>query len=351
MKPGFKKLLNFLFLLFTLGVVLYIGLNGNDITALVDALKALSPVYLLLCLLSWALYIFTDALSVHFFLRQQGHPITLLQSLHAAMTGVYYCNVTPGATGGQPMEMYILSKYKVPIGVSGSAMAIKFLCFQFMLLVVGALLWVTHFPFVAAHTDGTLWFIILGYIINFFSIGMVALMAISHHAVRWVIQMCIKVGVKLRLCKNPEESAARWENHCQSFLYCVRLLMRSPSDLLIQCLIAVAQLFSLMLTIVAVYYAFGLSGVSIMELMTMGVLLYIGASYTPLPGASGAQEGGFAVLFRGIFPDARLFVALLIWRFSTYYLSVLVGAVMTTVDSIRGMRQKQGQEGVSNDNT
>ena len=87
-----------------------------------------------------------------------------------------------------------------------------------------------------------------------------------------------------------------------------------------------------------------------MELITMGVLLYIGASYTPLPGASGAQEGGFAVLFKGIFPDARLFVALLIWRFSTYYLNVIVGAVVATVSSIRGIKNASDtQEGVSNE--
>lgn len=105
-----------------------------------------------------------------------------------------------------------------------------------------------------------------------------------------------------------------------------------------------------MLPIIAVYHAFGLSEVSSMELITMGVLLYIGASYTPLPGASGAQEGGFAVLFKGIFPDARLFVALLIWRFSTYYLNVIVGAVVATVSSIRGIKNASDtQEGVSNE--
>ena len=129
-----------------------------------------------------------------------------------------------------------------------------------------------------------------------------------------------------------------------------RQLVRSPVSLLTQCGVALLQLFSLMLPIIAVYHAFGLSEVSSMELITMGVLLYIGASYTPLPGASGAQEGGFAVLFKGIFPDARLFVALLIWRFSTYYLNVIVGAVVATVSSIRGIKNASDtQEGVSNE--
>jgi len=82
----------------------------------------------------------------------------------------------------------------------------------------------------------------------------------------------------------------------------------------------------------------------------MGVLLYIGASYVPLPGASGAQEGGFAMMFRQIFPDANCFVALLIWRFCTYYLSVLVGAVVTTVDNLRLLRQKNDAEFEENKN-
>ena len=139
-KPSAERLLSFLFLLITLGVVLYIGFSGNDLEALGEALRTMSPAYLFLCLLSWILYVLTDALAIHHFLRMQGCPIRLWQSLRAAMTGIYYSNVTPGATGGQPMEMYCLHKYGVSIGVSGSGMAVKFIVFQVVLLVTG-LLW------------------------------------------------------------------------------------------------------------------------------------------------------------------------------------------------------------------
>lgn len=350
MKPSIKKLLNFGFLFLTLGIVLFIGLSGNDLSELSEALRSISPEFLLLCLLGWALYVLMDALSIFFYLKQQGHPVTLWQSLHAAMTGIYYSNVTPGASGGQPLEIYVLRQYEVPIGISGSAMAVKFICFQLILLIVGAILWIFHLPFVREHTQGSLWFVILGYLFNCVSIGMVLLMAISQRAVRWVISLCIRIGSRLHICKNPEASAARWENHCESFLYSFRQLVRSPASLLTQCVVAVLQLLSLMLPIIAVYHAFNLTGVGTMELITMGVLLYIGASYTPLPGASGAQEGGFAVLFKGIFPDARLFVALLIWRFSTYYMHLIAGAVVTTIASIRGIKHtEETQEGVPND--
>ena len=211
-KPNAERMLSFLFLLVTLGVVLYVGFSGNDLEALGAALRAMSPAYLALCLMSWMLYVLTDALAIHHFLRMQGQPIRIGQSLRAAMTGIYYCNLTPGASGGQPMEMYCLHKYGVSVGVSGSGMAVKFIVFQVVLLVTGAVMWIANAGFVDAHTQGSKWFILMGYVVNFFSIGMVALMAISRRAVRWVIDKCIRVGVRVRLCKDPDASRRKWEN-------------------------------------------------------------------------------------------------------------------------------------------
>ena len=367
-KPNPERLLSFLFLLITLGVVLYVGFSGNDLNALGDALRAMSPAYLFLCLLSWMLYVLTDALAIHHFLRMQGQPIRIWQSLRAAMTGIYYSNVTPGATGGQPMEMYRLHKYGVSVGVSGSGMAVKFIVFQVVLLITGAVLWIAYIPKMAsgmfngadAEATGAAFNAMLaspGEVIGWMLVAVLIGFAICamglqkgvERITKWMmailfvamIALCIRVGVRIRLCKDPEASRQKWENHCESFLSSVHLVIRHPRDVLIQCLIALAQLMSLMLTIIAIYLAFGLSGATVGELITMGVLLYIGASYTPLPGASGAQEGGFAVLFRGIFPDAQLFVALLIWRFSTYYLSILAGVILTVAENVAALRARR----------
>ena len=50
-KPNVERLMSFLFLLITLGVVLYVGFSGNDLEALGGALRTMSPAYLALCLL------------------------------------------------------------------------------------------------------------------------------------------------------------------------------------------------------------------------------------------------------------------------------------------------------------
>lgn len=334
MKASAKKLANFVFLLFTFAIVLWIGLKDNDISELGQALASFSPTWLGVCLLCWLGYLVTDALSLHYYLKKQGQRIHFLRTLYVALTGLYYCNVTPGATGGQPMQIYRLKQADVPIGISSSAMTVRFFCFQTMLLIVGAFLWILNGHFVQVQLSSTPWFVIAGYVVNFFSIGLVLAMSISRRLVHTAIVLCVRLGTKLHICKNPEHSLSKWEAHMTSFLASVDLIRRRPKELLIQCLLATVQLFFLMSVIPAIYAAFGLKSASLIELYTMGVLLYISASYTPLPGASGAQEGGFALYFRGIFPDASLFVALLVWRFFTYYLSVLCGVVMTVMENI-----------------
>ena len=94
------------------------------------------------------------------------------------------------------------------------------------------------------------------------------------------------------------------------------------------------SLLALMSSIVFVYYAFGLSGRPWYLLLSLSFALFVSASYTPLPGASGAQEGGFMYYFRGIFPGGKTGLALLIWRFFTYYLFLFVGVVFLLLQKL-----------------
>ena len=91
----------------------------------------------------------------------------------------------------------------------------------------------------------------------------------------------------------------------------------------------------LMVVPLLVYHAMGLSGTPWYQVMTVSFLLFVSASYTPLPGASGAQEGGFLVYFGSIFTGGTVSVALLVWRFITYYLCLIMGCADSIFTSLR----------------
>ena len=67
------------------------------------------------------------------------------------------------------------------------------------------------------------------------------------------------------------------------------------------------------------------------------------SAFVPLPGASGAQELGFSMFFKSYFASGDiLYTAVLVWRFFTYYIIVLLGALVVVIDQlVFGCRRKQ----------
>ncbi len=344
MKAATKRNLNFAFILGTLLLTLVIGISNNELTNVWQALRTLSFQWLLACLGAWIVYLALDGLIIYNFLRRQNYSITYKYALYVALMGIYYSNVTPGATGGQPMQVYYLKKRSVPIGIGSSALTVKFFCFQFMLLVIGGIFWITYAGFVSEQLQTAKVFLIGGYVFNSFSVGLVLLMAVNKRIVRFFIYLFIKLGTKMHICKDPIQSTTKWEGILSTFHSSVMLIRKRPGELMGMLLLSGLQVLSLMAVTVFVYHAFGLSGINAVRIITMALLLYISASYTPLPGASGAQEGGFMLYFKFIFPQAQIFLGLLIWRFFTFYLSLLAGAGVTVAQSTKSILESRKKE-------
>ena len=113
MKPSVRHLLNFLFIAVTLGLILGIAFSNSELTNAWDVLFTLKRPWVIGCLLGWLGYLGFDALSLHFFLRQQGYRMPVWYTIYVALIGFYYGNITPGASGGQPRRRRRSSRKKL----------------------------------------------------------------------------------------------------------------------------------------------------------------------------------------------------------------------------------------------
>lgn len=120
-----------------------------------------------------------------------------------------------------------------------------------------------------------------------------------------------------------------------SFHDSVQILIKRPGDLLVQLLIGGLQLMSQMVILYFIYLGLHQQGAGFGEIISMDIMEYLSAAYMPMPGASGAQEVTFSLYFGGIFSENVRLVALLTWRFFTYYLSLIVGMVVLAIYSWR----------------
>ena len=340
-KTARSHLINAAIIVCTLGMVLYLSAKGGDIGDAWTALRSADPVWVLMAIGSWCVFMTFEAMGLHVFFHQQKVKIKFGLSLLVALIGSFYSSVTPAATGGQPMQVLALKKRRIPAGISSSGLAVKFFTFQTALLSLGGLLWALNPGVVMACIDEAKWVVFAGFLLNGLSVVAVLLLAINKNIVRGILTLAIRLGKALRLVKDVARATSRADAAISDFHASVDMLTHHPIRLFKLYLLSCLQVLGLMSIAYCVYRALGLNEYSYFEILTLQFLLYIAASFTPLPGASGAQEGGFYIFFQHVFPADKLVGALLLWRFFTYYFTLLVGLAAVIADSAWSIRHPQ----------
>ena len=88
-----------------------------------------------------------------------------------------------------------------------------------------------------------------------------------------------------------------------------------------------------------VYLAFGYSTENIWTLLTLQAVLYATVSGIPLPGSVGASEGGFIGIFRNVFPQSMINSAMILNRGISFYLFVLISAVVVIYSTLKDKKE------------
>lgn len=136
MMQGKKTGLGILFLLALMAVTGGILLKGQPISILLANLKHLNPWLLLPGLAMMFGYVGCEAVCTRQILRHLGHRTSLRHCLGYSFVGFYVSSVTPSATGGQPAQIWYMSKDGIPVAHGALNMMLIASCYQ-----TAALLW------------------------------------------------------------------------------------------------------------------------------------------------------------------------------------------------------------------
>ena len=341
MDQKLKKALSILVIVLSVAAVICIAFGNQELHDAWDAVRRLDLLYILGLLGCWAVYAGGDGVGIWFCLRRQGFLLSAGAIVRITLCGFFYSNITPGASGGQPMQVAAMNKAGVPVGNGTTTVTIRLICNQFMVSVLSLAFLIANREFIYKQLEGAIWFVRVGWVINFAVVPLVLLAAFRRAWIRKLVNGLISLLAKIRILKDPETTRRSADEVLDTYHTALNSLLRSPGEIIRQCLCSTASLLALTGSIVFVYHAFGMSGTPWYHLMSLAFVLFVSASYTPLPGASGAQEGGFLFYFRGIFTGGTIGLALLTWRFFTYYLFIFVGVINLLAEKISRRRQKR----------
>ena len=93
-------------------------------------------------------------------------------------------------------------------------------------------------------------------------------------------------------------------------------------------LLNIISLLCLYIVPMFILYSMGdFTSFTINNTITASAYVYIIGGFVPIPGASGGIEYGFTKFFGNFIVGHKLSAVLLLWRFITYYVGVIIGAL------------------------
>ncbi|MGN0479853.1 MAG: YbhN family protein [Hominenteromicrobium sp.] len=322
-----------LYVLLTLIILIVFGLANTEFVGLISVIAHLSLGFVALAVLLTGVFLVMEGEIIRLLLHCQGERVSFWTTLKIGLIGIYYSYITPSSTGGQPAQILYLLRDKVSAGNSAAVLFVKFFAYQFSFVLCSILSLVYMYPVLKAESSNLIPIILLGIGINGLWIIVIPLLFCAP-VLHGLCGLAVRLLEKCRFLKKRALFIGKvrtFESDFTSYALKFRSKMRY---VLLAVLLSVPQVILQMSVLYVVFRAFACD-VPYPELLCMQTMLQASVCFVPLPGASGAQEFGFTMFFKSYFASTDvLYTAVLVWRFFTYYLIVILGALLVVFDQL-----------------
>lgn len=272
------------------------------------------------------LWFICDALTLHLPLKTMYKKQKFKDSFRVAMIGQLFNNITPFASGGQPMQAYELSKEGKRVSDSLSAMTMKFIITQTALAIFTTVIILAQFDFLKDLMKDYMWIVILSFVVNLLAIILVLLAGIKKGIIVSICKPFIKLGAKLHIVKDKEKTIEKFDESVSNFSTQFKNMKHYPKTIVGIFISAIIQSMLYYSITYFVYRAFGNEGVSYFQIVPAQAILLLIMTFIPTPGSGGGAEGGFLLIFSSIFKKGTINLSILFWRLYTFYLPIIIGA-------------------------
>ena len=295
---------------------------------------------IIMWLLGVALLVFelntvVDACVTLIYLRSQYPRVRFIDALKISCVGVFFSAITPSSTGGQPMQLYLMSKMKIGVGFGSACMTQKFIVYQFVTMAFSIFAILARFPLFSAAFQG-FWasaFIVLGFLVQLGLTAVLLIVGFSERLTNKLLGLITKILRKLKV-KNTDKKIAKLNMEFRMFLDSNRMLMQNKKRVVTIYALVFVQVLLILSVPYFIYLAFDIPQMATslgqpvgnwFDFICIQSFVLFTSNLIPLPGASGGAEAAFALYYSPFF-TVKTKPAIVAWRFITYYGSIILTA-------------------------
>lgn len=323
-----RKVNGLIILVITL--ILFYFLFRKNYKEIIDTLLMVNLFWLFIALVFYLLYFLLDQLAIYNVLREYNKKVKFKFMIYIGIINKFFSGITPLAVGGQPMQVYELSKKGISITKGTNIMIQSYIIWQIslMLISVGAIIsnyYFNFFSYIPMLRELT----IIGFVINFIILGILALVSFNSNFNKLIVGFVISFLDKFKLIKNKEKKLKNAFHWCDEYYNNSRILLKNKRVFIEG--IFLQSLSTLFIYLVPLFLAKAIgvdSNLNILNTIVAGSYIFNMGYYVPIPGATGGMEYAFLGFFGNFIVDYKLNALLLLWRSFTYYFPMIIGGII-----------------------
>lgn len=328
-KARLRYFLSGIFMILILAGTFAFIFKGVSLHQVAEVLRRADPRFIALAVLMMFIFEFAVAVNIKLIIDATTDRGTdFATAVKTAFIGFYFNNVTPSATGGQPMEMYYLHRKKINLSESSVLFILLAIFYNIAVLSFGFISFLCRPQFLRENLSYMKYFLLFGYAVLG---GMTLILLLMICKARWLRAPITALSSRLKKARNQkvwgragrfiDRFYAQYEHASEGFVKHRKVaLYLLPTNLV--------QVFAYYMVSYFACRALGAGSRHFWDIFTLQSNLYIASASVPTPGMVGVMEAGFVTMFKNTLPPGAEVSAMLLSRMiSLYGFMILAGAI------------------------
>ena len=322
-----KFIINFFIILVVLILVLYFSLKDNY-REIINYISNINLFWLFVSIAILLLYRVIVGLCSYKVVLINNANVNFGKMVQINFIIPFFHGITPFSGGGQPMEIYYLHNEGVSKTKSTNIVLQNFILYQIALIVVSLLAVICNQIFELFPKDDFMRrLVLLGFLINFLVLLISLVAGFYKKLTSYIVKKIITFLNKIKNIKDVDGSLNKFNKYIDNFYNNANLLKKNKKQVcyvILLHMISLILLYSIPYTIIL---GMGLKDINYIYILIATTYVMIIGSFVPIPGGTGGIEYGFMYFCGLIISGSVLTAVMLMWRFITYYLAMIIGAI------------------------
>ena len=324
-KSSIKSTCIYVLLIF---VVFAMLMREADPAAIIAAVKGANIAMLTAGLAFMILAVSCEGFNLKKLLKVLNHDKPLHTCMRYAFAGHYFTSVTPGASGGQPAQLYYMSKDGIPVGSASVALLMYNMSYHAAVVGIYTAVFLFRGSLISEMIGAFKLLLAAGFAIHVFLLAFFLAIIFRPGMIVSLGSFLTRLFGKIKFIKNPqkiENALLSYTGHYRESADYIKSSLSIFLRILPVTFFQVAVIFSVPFFI---FRAFGLAGFNMLDLLALQGSVIIIADAVPMPGGVGISEAAISSVYAQVF-GAFILPSVILCRLIGYYLPVAVSGIMT----------------------